>query len=390
MTSLTNAARWGLTAMRPRDPHEPHRAASPLELFFDLVFVVAVSLASQNLHHAESESHVGAGVLAYLMVFFAIWWAWMNFTWFATAFDTDDWLYRVLTVLQMGGVLILAAGIHSAMVDGDYTIVTWGYVVMRLVMVTQWMRAAKNNPGLRATAVKYAVGISAVQVLWLLRLLLPPETGVVTFLILVVAEVSVPVWAERARPVPWHPHHIAERFGLFTIIVLGESILASANAIIDASSSAEHLTPLVLLAVCGLLLAAGMWWVYFSTENHSHFTNLASSLRFGYIHGFIFAAAGAFSAGIEVAIDLDTHSTELSSVAAASTLTVPVAVFVLAVWGLTLRRSLPRWANIAVPVLASLLGLSAFAPASIPVATVLMIGIVAVVESQRRGSQLTA
>lgn len=73
----------GLRAMRPRDPDEPHRAASPLELFFDLVFVVAVSLSSAALHHSESGGHVGAGVGSYLLVFFGIWWAWMNFTWFA-------------------------------------------------------------------------------------------------------------------------------------------------------------------------------------------------------------------------------------------------------------------------------------------------------------------
>ena len=87
--------RIGLRRMTSRNPSEPHRVATPLELLFDLVFVVAVAQASQNLHHLISDDHVGQGVLSYLMVFFAIWWAWMNFTWFASAFDTDDWLYRV-------------------------------------------------------------------------------------------------------------------------------------------------------------------------------------------------------------------------------------------------------------------------------------------------------
>ncbi|MCI1748433.1 MAG: low temperature requirement protein A [Acidipropionibacterium sp.] len=112
--------------MRPRDPSEQHRAASPLELFFDLVFVVAVSFSSQTLHHMEADGHLGAGILGYLMVFFAIWWAWMNFTWFATAFDTDDWLYRVMTIIQMAGVLILAAGTVPAMEHHDFTVVTIG------------------------------------------------------------------------------------------------------------------------------------------------------------------------------------------------------------------------------------------------------------------------
>ncbi len=83
--------RFGLRRMTARDPGERHRAASPLELFFDLVFVVAVSLSSQQLHHMESEGALGVAVLSYIMVFFTVWWAWMNFTWFGTSFAVDDW-----------------------------------------------------------------------------------------------------------------------------------------------------------------------------------------------------------------------------------------------------------------------------------------------------------
>ncbi|MGS2644546.1 low temperature requirement protein A [Streptosporangium sp. LJ11] len=95
--------------MAARDPHEPGRSASMLELFFDLVFVVAVSIAAVQLHHALTEGHVLDGLVTYGLVFFGIWWAWMNFTWFATSFDTDDWLYRVPTIVPMVGVLVLAA-----------------------------------------------------------------------------------------------------------------------------------------------------------------------------------------------------------------------------------------------------------------------------------------
>lgn len=69
------SARGLLPRMRPRDPDEQHRAASPLELFFDLVFVVAVSFSSQQLHHMEADGLLGQAILGYLMVFFAIWWA---------------------------------------------------------------------------------------------------------------------------------------------------------------------------------------------------------------------------------------------------------------------------------------------------------------------------
>src|SRR2546429_9727277 len=110
MTSPTTRSR--LAQMRPRDPHEAGRVASSLELFFDLVFVIAVSAAGAQLHHALSDKHIADGLVSFAMVFFGIWWAWMNFTWFATSFATDDWLYRLLTIVQMSGVLVLAAGIE--------------------------------------------------------------------------------------------------------------------------------------------------------------------------------------------------------------------------------------------------------------------------------------
>ena len=144
--------------MRPRDPAEPERTASTLELFFDLVFVVAVSTASSQLHHVLTEGHVVEGLLHYGVAFFGTWWAWMTFTWFATSFDTDDWLYRVLTILQMAGVLVLAAGMAPVFEDDNYSVLIYAYVVMRLALVAQWLRAAGSSKRLRRTALTYAVG----------------------------------------------------------------------------------------------------------------------------------------------------------------------------------------------------------------------------------------
>jgi low temperature requirement protein LtrA len=104
--------------MRPRSPEEAHRAATPLELFFDLVFVVAVAQAGLALHHSLAEGHILEGIIGYTAVFFAIWWAWMNFTWFASAYDCNDVPYRVATFVQLAGALILAAGVPQAF-EGD-------------------------------------------------------------------------------------------------------------------------------------------------------------------------------------------------------------------------------------------------------------------------------
>lgn len=378
------SSRLGLVRMTPRDPAEPHRTASGLELFFDLVFVVAVSIASASLHHFETDGEIVSGVGQYLAVFFAIWWAWMNFTWFASAFDTDDWLYRVTTIIQMAGALVVAAGAKPAMEHGDFGLVVIGYVVMRLAMVTQWLRAAAGSPEFRATALRYAAGITVVQALWVLWWAADVEAlYYVGFVVLAAAELAVPVWAERAGLTPSHPHHITERYGLFTLILLGESILASANAIIDAIDHDEKLAPLVTIAVTGLFLAAGMWWVYFARPQHERLTTMRGTFTFGYVHYVIFAAAGAFSAGIEVAIDHDTHRTDLDAAVAASTTTVPVALFVLGIWFLALRDLLPRWANIAFVALGVGIGASALGPFSLVVAAAAMVAIVVVLEVTR-------
>jgi len=103
--------------------------------------VVAVAQASSGLHHDLSEGHITDGVSGYFFIFFAVWWAWMNFTWFASAYDTDDVAYRLTTLVQMAGALVFAAGVPRAFVGGDFVVITLGYVIMRLAMVTQWLSA---------------------------------------------------------------------------------------------------------------------------------------------------------------------------------------------------------------------------------------------------------
>src|SRR5829696_8708455 len=276
---------------RPTD--EEHRSATALELFFDLCFVVAVAQAASALEHEVAEAHVGDGVVGYATVFFAIWWAWMNFTWFASAYDTDDIAYRLTTLLQITGALILAAGVPEAMDGSDFATITAGYVVMRLAMVTQWLRAAGGDPPHRRSSLRFAAGIAAVQLGWVLRLALPEGLGMASFLVLVACELAVPIWAERAAPTSWHPRHIAERYGLFTLIVLGECVLASTLAIQSALATDAVLADLATTAAGGLLTVFGMWWLYFSKESHELLTSLRAGIVWGYGHYLIFAAAAA-------------------------------------------------------------------------------------------------
>ena len=110
--------------MTGRDPHEPGRTATPLELLFDLTFVIAFGAAANELAHALTEDHVVDGILGFSFAMFAVSWAWINFSWFASAYDTDDWLYRLLTMVQMIGVLVLALGLpdlFESLAHGDHS-----------------------------------------------------------------------------------------------------------------------------------------------------------------------------------------------------------------------------------------------------------------------------
>jgi low temperature requirement protein LtrA len=365
--------------MLARATDEEHRSATVLELFFDLCFVVAVASAASALHHEVAADHVGDGVVGYVTVFFAIWWAWMNFTWFASAYDTDDVPYRLTTLVQIAGALILAAGVPEAMAGGDFAVITVGYVVMRLAMVTQWLRAAGSDPPHRRSALRYAAGISLLQVGWVLRLFLPEGLGYAGFLVLVAAELAVPIWAERAAPTTWHPRHIAERYGLFTLIVLGECVLASSLAIQTALEEDAALADLATTAAGGLLTVFGMWWLYFAKESHEFLTSLRVAIVWGYGHYLVFASAAAVGAGLAVNVDYLTDHAAIGARVAAAAFTIPVALFLLAVWALQVRpHHLGHWHTTLVPTTAVLVLASTLAPEPILVTGLLVAAMIGV------------
>jgi low temperature requirement protein LtrA len=335
--------------MLARDPHEENRVASPLELLFDLTFVVAISTAAAELHHSISEAHVLAGVLGYLVVFFAIWWAWINFTWFASAYDCDDALYRVLTVLKMAGVLVLAVGIPAAFEHFDLGTVVLGYTIMRVAMVALWLRAAHGDRARAPVTHAYALALAVIQLLWIGLIFVPVPWAFIGFVVLVAGEVSIPPLAEsrevEAETSPtggttWHPEHIAERYGLLTLIVLGEVILGITGAFGPALSERGFSVSLLLLGIGGLLVVVGLWWIYFLGGDDEGLTSLRTALTWGYGHYVVFAGVAATGAGLEVAVDAEEHTAQVSATTAAFAVAVPIAL-VLAV--LTALRRL-TWA----------------------------------------------
>jgi low temperature requirement protein LtrA len=349
-----------------RDPEEEFRASTPLELFFDLSFVVAVAFASEELHRAVARGLDVGTMVNYATVFFGIWWAWVNFTWFASAYDTDDIAYRLVVFTMMSGSLVLAAGVPRAFGELDFRVTVVGYVIMRIALVTQWLRVIRDDPPHRAAAIRYAIGVTACQLGWLVAAFLVPQWGLFAWFVLAAAELLVPVWAELASRTSWHPEHIAERYGLFMIVVLGEAVMAASLAIRAVTDGEAPLTAqLVTVIVGGLLVLFSAWWVYFDRPEEHLLDSLGTAFSWNYLHLPIFAAAGAVGAGLAVAVEAAGGTSAISVSTAGLAVAIPIAVYLLSVWALYLpvRTS---WLYRAVHPIGALLVLAA-ALAPIPV-----------------------
>jgi low temperature requirement protein LtrA len=295
-------------------------------------------LPPRNSPACWQSGHVGAGLAGFTFATFAVCWAWINFSWFASAYDTDDWVYRLTTMLQMVGVLILALGIpkvFSSIAAGEHVdnqVLVGGYVVMRVAMVIQWLRAARQDPDRRAACLTYASAITAAQVGWIVIAIVNSSLGVTFILVAVMVgvEVTGPLLAEkRMGGTPWHAHHIVERNGLLTIIALGEGMVgtvASLSAVV-----AEHgwTTDAVLVAVAGTGLTFGMWWVYFVVPAgdllHAH---RERSFGYGYLHIVVFGSIVAMGAGLHAAADYIEHRSAMHSIGTVLAVALPVGVYI--------------------------------------------------------------
>ncbi len=213
--------------------------------------------------------------------------------------------------------------------------ITIGYLIMRLGLIAQWVRAAIEHPEGQVTATRYAIGLAISQAGWIGRLWLPEEWGMLSFLVLALLDLSVPLWAERTGMTPWHPHHIAERYGLFVIILLGESVFAATNGV-SASLAASGLTPqLIVIAVSGLVILFGLWWIYFAEPIGNGLARHRNwSFYWGYGHYPLLAAIAAIGSGLEVAVLAIGHHGEVPDEVIAVAVAAPVGIVLALIWAL--------------------------------------------------------
>ncbi|WP_026758882.1 low temperature requirement protein A [Sediminimonas qiaohouensis] len=341
----------------PRARDETHRVATPLELLFDLASVIAIAAAAHGLVHAVAENHLIEGLVGFLVSFFMIWLAWMNYTWFASAYDDRSPAFRVLSMVIMFGAIVLAAGIGAVFAHERIWLALLGFVIMRLGMVVFWLGAARGDPARRSTAHRYAGGIAAMQVYWVLLVVIVPPAATIYlpfFVLGAAAELVVPGWAERAGATTWHRHHIIERYGLLNIIVLGECFIAI-TAMIQLQGGGGLPEPdLFALAALSAIIAFSLWGLYFTDEDHLPSDELGHALLWGYGHFALYAAGAAAGAGMTVILEIATDHAHVAPRTGALAVAVPVAIYLATLWLIRDRFCLHGWHKGVLPVAAAL------------------------------------
>ena len=242
--------------LRPPDVNqESNRTATRLELFFDLAFVLFVARCADLL--AADETWRGGLVFAALLT--TGWWAWASSALYANRFDTDDTVFRLLTLGGMAGVVAMAASADDLAGAGGRWFAA-GYVAVRAVLVLGYLRAWWHVPRARPSIRPYLLGHSAGGVLWLVSIAVPEPVRYGLWAAGVLVDLAGPTLAARRKDgVPLHLEHLPERFGLFVILVLGESVAAVVTGLHDGGWK----PPVATAGGLGLVVAACLWWVYF-------------------------------------------------------------------------------------------------------------------------------
>ncbi|MGB5635535.1 MAG: low temperature requirement protein A [Waterburya sp.] len=247
--------------LRREECEEGERSATWLELFFDLIFVVAIAQLAHNFN--RDFSFMGLAKLGILFV--PVWWCWIGATFYDTRFDNDGLVDRLITLMQMAIAASMAANIHHAFGSSSVAFAL-SYIAFRVVLVSQYLHAGYHVPQARHLTNWYAAGFAISLTFWIASVFVPLPWRFALWGLGLMIDFATPLTAgERVKKVPPNMAHTTERIGLFTIIVLGESIVAVVGGV-----SEKEWTPMsIAIALLGLSIAFSFWWMYFDTVEES-------------------------------------------------------------------------------------------------------------------------
>ena len=231
------------------------RHSNWMELLFDLIFVAAISQLALNLY----ANYSFITFLEFIPLFFAIWWGWLGHTVYLSRFGTDDVLHRFYTMAQMLVVASLAINAKNAL-STTGTAFAISYALLRIMLVVEYINAGKKIPEARPLTNHYSVGFSVAAVLWLISAFIPAPWRFVLWGVAIIVDIITPLTAGKLNiRFPLHPTHLPERFGLFTIILIGEAIVSVVYVI---SGLGLNLST-GFIGIMGLVIAFSIWWGYF-------------------------------------------------------------------------------------------------------------------------------
>ena len=226
-----------------------------LELLFDLIFVAAVSQLALNLNGNYSLTVF----LESIPIFFAIWWSWAGQTFYLSRFGADDMFNRFLTMLQILIVAAMTVNVKNALGSSGPGFAL-SYAFLRFILVAEYIRVGRHVPEARSLVKHYVVGFGAAAMIWLISAFVPtPLRFALWGLGLLVDFLTTLTAGKLQAELPPHPTHIPERLGLFTIILIGETIVSVVFTI--TTTGANFITGFA--GFMGLLIAFSIWWGYF-------------------------------------------------------------------------------------------------------------------------------
>lgn len=350
--------------LRTLDSTAAVRHTSWLELFFDLVFVIAVAQIALILSgHTDI-----AGLIKYLALFAAIWWSWVGFTFYADRFETEESVYRILmfaAMLAVTGLSLTLGGAFSPQGDPPFIVC---YVLVRLVLIALYARAAYYIPLARSFSTPYILGLAVSTGLLLISLLFEAPARYAIWAMTFVLELAVPLLNRRAtRSIPVDRSHIPERFGLFTIIVLGETVIATANSAALVQWSLATIT----MACFGFAMAACIWWINFDFVEDSALTSPALVPRFVYLYGHFFIVASIVAVGVGVEHAIKESVEPYLHFPTLSLLTVGLTIFLVAITIIRLITGVCNLLYTRIAAIVALLSLLYFGRMLPPLAVVL-------------------
>ena len=275
---------------------EVERHVSWLELFYDLVYAAAIAQLGQNLSHDLSIQ----GFVEYVILFIIVCWAWTGATFYATRFDVDDLVHRILVLLQMAGAVSLAVNSNQAFDETSMGFII-SYVAIRSFLILEYIRTGKKITDARPLTSKYGTGFSCTTFLWLVSLFVPEPLRFIVWILAVIIDIIVTISITRKYVnLPPNAFHLSQRMGLFVIIVLGETIFG----LVFNLSPLEWSIPTVLGMGTGITIAFGLWWIYFDTVDGSAIRALRENNRIGiylswlYLHFPLLIGIAAMGDGI--------------------------------------------------------------------------------------------